>query len=295
MKLRYLKIFMTVYETLNFTKAGEKLFIAQPAISLAIKELEDFYGVKLFDRLRRQIHPTTYGHRLYQYTTRLFYLLEEMDDTMRNKENTNTLRIGSSITVGNYLLPKLIASFKTHYPNIKIQVQIINSSTIEKCILQNEIDFALMESSPLAKDIIQIPFMQDHLCTIAHPNHPLAKQKNISLERIAQEDFLLREKGSSLRKVIEGTFLSQGLHIQPLWESTSTYALVEAVQQNLGITTLSYQMIKNRYSPEQLVLLDVPDLNITRNYHIVYYQNKYINHVMADFISFCKQKGCPGC
>ncbi len=107
MTLRHLKIFMTVFETSNFTKAGEKLLMAQPAISLAIKELEDMYGVRLFERIRRNIYPTEQGKTLYQYATTLLAMYDEMNDIMRNLDEKSTIRIGSSITVSNYILPTL--------------------------------------------------------------------------------------------------------------------------------------------------------------------------------------------
>ena len=109
MTLRHLKIFMTVFETSNFTKAGEKLLMAQPAISLAIKELEDNYGVRLFERIRRNIYPTEQGKMLYQYATTLLAMYDEMNDVMRNLDEKSTIRIGSSITVSNYILPTLIS------------------------------------------------------------------------------------------------------------------------------------------------------------------------------------------
>lgn len=291
MTLRHLKIFMTVFETSNFTKAGEKLLMAQPAISLAIKELEDMYGVRLFERIRRNIYPTEQGKTLYQYATTLLAMYDEMNDIMRNLDEKSTIRIGSSITVSNYILPTLISEFKQLYPLTQTKVIIINSAILEDYLLHNQIDFALMESNPNSLDLTEIPFMQDHLCTIAHPDHPLAKQTAISLETIAKEDFLMREKGSSVREIVEGIFLTHDLHVSPLWESASTYALIGAVESNLGITTLPYHMMKYRYDESKLVRLDVPLLNITRDYNIVFYKNKYLTKPMQAFIKLCQQKG----
>lgn len=291
MSLRHFRIFITVFETLNFTKAAEKLLMSQPAVSLAIKELEEYYQAKLFDRIRRHIYPTEKGKELYQYAYRMLSMFDEMEDALKNWGHAGTLRVGSSITIGNYILPQLISDFKKSYPHIQVKVFIINSSVIEQYLIHNEIDFALMESQPISPDLHHISFMQDQLLTIAHQAHPLAKEKNIPLTTIAKENFLMREKGSSVREVVDGIFQSHQLHVTPLWESASTYALIGAVEHQLGITTLPYHMMKYRYDQKKFVILDVPELNITRNYNIVFYQNKYLSLPMQDFISLCQQKG----
>lgn len=290
MSIRHLKILIAVYENLSFTKAGKKLYIAQPAISLAIKELEEYYGIPLFERIKHSIYPTEFCEYFYKYASHILSLIDEMEDFTKDWNTNRTLRIGSSITIGNNILPSLIKSFSQLYPQTDVKVIINNSTVIESAILQNDIDFALIENEPVSEKISKIPFMQDTLCTLVNKDHPLAKQENISLQQLSNEHFLMREKGSSVRELVDSIFIAKQISIKPQWESTSTQALIKAVENNLGITTLPYQLIKHRYDSDKVLLLDIPELNIIRSYNIIYYESKFISKTAKAFFDICKQK-----
>lgn len=290
MTIRHLKIFVAVYETLSFTKAGNKLYLAQPAISLAIKELEEYYDVPLFDRIKHSIYPTEFGEKFYNYASHILSLMDEMEDFTKDWNTNRTLRIGSSITIGNNILPSLIKSFSQLYPQTNVEVIINNSTVIESAILQNEIDFALIENEPVSKKISKIPFMQDSLCTLVSIEHPLANLKNVTLNHLSNEHFLMREKGSSVRELVDSIFIANQFLVKPYWESTSTQALIRAVENNLGVTTLPYQLIKHRYDNSKVILLDIPELNIQRSYNIIYYEGKFLSKTAKAFFDLCKQK-----
>ncbi|MBM6839180.1 LysR family transcriptional regulator, partial [Clostridium saudiense] len=131
MTLRHIKIFVAVCETGSATAAGEKLFIAQPSISLAISELEDYYGVKLFDRLSKRLYITEAGKYFLEYASHIIKIFEEMETGIRNFDTQGVIRVGASITIGNYLLPKYVENFKKLHPKIEVQAIIANSDTIE--------------------------------------------------------------------------------------------------------------------------------------------------------------------
>lgn len=293
MTIKHIRIFIAVYEALSFTKAGERLHLAQPSVSLAIRELENYYQVTLFDRIKHSVYPTEHGVRLYNYGTHILSLFEEMEKSVTDWKTQSTLRIGSSITIGNSILPSLIKLFKKSCPEVEIRVIINNSSAIENDILQNRIDFALIENEPAFDKLVSSPFMTDSLCTIAHPGHSLANKKQITLKQISRECFLMREHGSSVRELVESIFLMEQISIQPAWESTSTQALINAVESNLGITTLPYQLARPRAENGSVVLLDVPLLNLKRHYNIIYYKNKYLSKTVLDFFKLCKRFGAP--
>lgn len=143
MTLRHIKIFVAVCETGSATAAGEKLFIAQPSISLAISELEDYYGVKLFDRLSKRLYITEAGKHFLEYASHIVKIFEEMETEIRNFDTQGIIRIGASITIGNYLLPKYVEKFKRLHPNMEVQAIIANSDTIEENLMKNNIDLAL--------------------------------------------------------------------------------------------------------------------------------------------------------
>jgi molybdenum-dependent DNA-binding transcriptional regulator ModE len=181
MTLRHLKIFVTVCETGSTTAAGEKLHIAQPSISLAISELEDYYGIKLFDRIAKRLYITEAGKKFLQYATHIVGLFEEMEREIKNFDATGIIRIGASITIGNYLLPGYITRFKKIHPQMDVKVIIDNSEKIQQYILSNQIDIGLIEGIVYSPYIAEHKFRDDELVMVCGNAHPFANQKQMEL------------------------------------------------------------------------------------------------------------------
>ena len=145
MTLRHLRIFVAVCETGSMTAASAQMFIAQPSISLAIAEMEEYYGVKLFDRISRKLYLTDNGRRALQYARHLIDLFDEMEQGIRDQDAVGQLRVGTSITIGTYLLPQYINRLKQVYPSVRVEAFIGNSGSIEQQILDNQIDIGVIE------------------------------------------------------------------------------------------------------------------------------------------------------
>ncbi|MDO4285914.1 MAG: LysR family transcriptional regulator [Eubacteriales bacterium] len=287
MSLRHLKIFIAVYETASFTGAGKRLRLAQPAVSLAVRELEEEYGVPLFDRVRHRIRPTAQGERLYEYALHIFTLLDEMQASVRDDEAPGDLRIGSSMTIGSEILPDLLVRYRTLRPHIRTQVTVANYHAVEEAILQNRIDFGLIETEADHPRLASLPFMEDALCAIAAPHHPLSGGHALSLEEISGEPFLARESGSSIRDLVESVFTAAQLPFHPLWESASPQAILSAAQHGFGIAVLPRRLAHDALRAGRLCELQVPALQIRRRCHIIYYQDKYVPPHMKDFFDLC--------
>ena len=257
MTLRHLKIFITVCETGSVTLAGEKLFIAQPSISLAISELENYYGVKLFDRISKRLHITEIGKQFLQYATHIIALFDEMENTMRNWDAIGTLRIGTSITIGNYLLPNFVDEFKITHPKIKINALIDNSETIENAVLKNEIDIGFIEGFAHNPFIESRHFMDDNLVLICSPDHPFAKRKTININDLKNVDFIHGISGSAGREIFDDILDLHGVKASILWQSSSTQAIVRAVSHNIGISVLPYLLIKDSLKRNEIYAVNI--------------------------------------
>lgn len=194
MTLRYMKIFVSVYEHNSITKAADVLHLAQPSVSLAIKEMEEYYGTRFFERIGRHISPTGAGNELYRYALHIIELFDEMEQKIKDWDHCGTLRIGASITIGTHILPLMLKQYQEIYPMLKITVIIKQSAAIEQLVLENKIDIALIENQPEYADIMAIPFMTDHLCAIVPVTHPLADKKWVTLEEVSAYPFLMRGK-----------------------------------------------------------------------------------------------------
>lgn len=288
MTLRHLKIFVTVCETGSTTAAGEKLHIAQPSISLAISELEDYYGIKLFDRIAKRLYITEAGKKFLQYATHIVGLFEEMEREIKNFDATGIIRIGASITIGNYLLPGYITRFKKIHPQMDVKVIIDNSEKIQQYILSNQIDIGLIEGIVYSPYIAEHKFRDDELVMVCGNAHPFANQKNVEISKLQNESFILRESGSAGREIFDSTMTSLGIKILPAWESTSTQAIIRAVQANLGISVLPYLLVKDSLNRKEISQFHIDGIRFQRSFSVIYHQNKFLTENAKDFIALCK-------
>lgn len=290
MTLRHMKIYVTVFQHCNITRAAEELHLAQPSVSLAVKELEEYYGVQLFERRGRRILPTEAGREFYGYALHIASLFDEMETRIKNWDKIGTLRIGTSITIGTHILPDLLHRFQKQFPEVRIETEINNSSIIEQRVLDNAIDIGLIENQPEHGDIHAAAFMQDELCAIVPPGHPLGRRKKVTLEQLAEAPFLMREKGSAGREILDAAFELLQKKIHPVMESVSTQAIVKGVSEGLGVAVLPYLLV--RRDIEEGVVEQVPLAEpIERNLNIIYHKSKYLTGNMNAFMELCKQYG----
>ncbi len=291
MTLRHLKIFLAVYETGSTTAAAEELLIAQPSVSVAVKELEEHYGVRVFERMAKRLYVTQAGQELYQYARHLVSLFEETEDAMKSLGTSGTLRVGSSVTIGNYFLPGYIRSFQREFPQVRVRVTVENTDTIEGLLLENGIDLGLVEGRVQSPFLVQLPYRKDRLVMICSPEHPYASYKSIVPEVLAAEDVLLREKGSAVRELFDIRMAEAGLEIEPLWESVSTRALIGAVKENMGVSVLPYYLVEEEIKRREVRAVAVERVDFDRDFSIVYHKNKYHSRAFDAFVRICSS--CP--
>lgn len=285
-----MRIFVSVFQKNSITKAAQELHLAQPSVSLAVRELEDYYGIRLFDRIGRHIAPTECGKEFYRYAVHIVSLFNEMEKKMRNWDTFGTLRIGASITIGTHILPVLIHRYQDQFPDLMIEAKVSKSASVEDEIIHNGIDLGLIETQPSHPDLRAVPFMTDSMCAITAPDHPLASVKSISLAELSRFPFLMREKGSAGRKLLDAAFSLQQITVSPRWESTSTQALVKAVAEGLGVSVLPYLIVKKdiEEGTVQQIPLNQP---IRRNLNVIYHKSKFLTDNMKSFIELCKKYG----
>lgn len=285
-----MRIFVSVFQKNSITKAAQELHLAQPSVSPAVRELEDYYGIRLFDRIGRHIAPTECGKEFYRYAVHIVSLFNEMEKKMRNWDTFGTLRIGASITIGTHILPVLIHRYQDQFPDLMIEAKVSKSASVEDEIIHNGIDLGLIETQPSHPDLRAVPFMTDSMCAITAPDHPLASVKSISLAELSRFPFLMREKGSAGRKLLDAAFSLQQITVSPRWESTSTQALVKAVAEGLGVSVLPYLIVKK--DSEEGTVRQIP-LNqpIRRNLNVIYHKSKFLTDNMKSFIELCKKYG----
>lgn len=283
MTLKHIRIFVTVYQEESITRAAEKLHMTQPATSLAIREMEEYYHTKLFERSGRGIRVTSAGTRLYPSAARLLSLYDEMDAEMKNWDTSGKLRIGSSISIGSCILPQLINRFSKKYPELELYVKVDSSDVIEQNILENHLDFALIEGSVHSEKLNSSVFLDDELVPVCSRFHPLAGAEDIELDSLKKEHFLMREPNSGTRQLADSSFALKNFQIKPAWESTSTAALINAVSIGLGISILPKRMLEKQLRMHQIASFTIRDLDLKRHYSLIYHENKFVSPTMQEF------------
>lgn len=291
MTLRHIRIFLAVCANdCNVTRAAESLYMAQPAVSAAVRELEEYYGVKLFDRISRRLYLTEAGKRFQQYASHVASLFDDMEKEMRDWEALGVLRIGASITIGSWLLPGYVKRFSEKYPGMDVRVSVEQSERLEKRLLNNELDFALMEGVVHEPGLIGEEYMEDVLLPVCGAEGPFQPWQTVSQEEFQQQRFLLRERGSGTREIFDSVTQAAGFSVRPVWESASNTALLNAASAGLGVTVLSGWLMEGPAAQGLLHPFQVEGLRFVRQFRIVYHKNKYISQAARDFMALCQEK-----
>ncbi len=289
MTIRHLKIFIAVYNERNMTMAANKLFITQPSVSQAIKELETYYGVELFERISNKLYVTESGKKVYQYAKHIMKLFDELEDGLKENASKKKLIIGANYTVGVILIHKYIKKFNSLYSNSEIKVIVNKASILKEMLRKNELDLALIEEIKNESDFIEDFFYNDRIVVVADPEHPLFQQNEVTAYDVVNEHLLLREKGAGVRNLFELKMNQIGLVIKPYWESTSTTALINAAENKIGIAVLPFELVKDHVDSGCLRELKVKDIDLSRKLIVIYHKDKFLTSAMKDFIEICHE------
>ena len=264
------------------------MHMTQPAVSLAIRELEQYYGVTLFDRIGRRLRLTEAGQRFWEYASHISALFEDMEKGMRNWDSFGLLRVGASITIGSQFLPSYVKAFYNCYPGTEVRVLVASSDELEQRILTSELDFALIEGVAHHPSILSEEYMEDHLTVICPANGYFQNGQVLTVEEFKQQKFLLREPGSGTREVFDRAAESAGFSVQPIWEAMSTTALVNAVINGLGIAVLPHRMVTGPLERGLVTAIRVEGMDFRRRFHITYHKEKFLTTSAKAFIDLCR-------
>ncbi len=289
MTIRHLRIFLTVCECGNsITKAAKKLYMTQPSVSVAIQEMEKYYGISLFDRISRRLYLTEPGRQFLEYALRISALFDDMEKGLRNWDSFGILRIGASITIGSQFMPSYVETFAAMHPQADVRVFIGASHQLEQKLLNNELDFALVERPIHEDSLVAEPYMEDSLEVISPARPPFFSGQVLTKEEFSHQRFLLREHGSGTREVFKEAVEREGLNIRPAWEGMSTTALVNAVIHGLGIAVVPRRMVSGPLEKGLVYALEVEGLEFKRCFFIVHHKDKLLTRTFQAFIDLCR-------
>jgi len=291
MTIRHLKIFITVADCGKMRKAAELLYISQPSVSQAIREIEEYYGVKLFERLSQRIYITDEGRLLLSYARHIVDSFENMESAMQGLGTRRKIRIGASVSVGTCLINDLIGELEKRIDGIDISVTVNNTSEIENMILRSSLDLAVVEGVVDNSEIVKHAVCEDELVMVCGQNHPLYDIDMVSLDMLAGQSLISRERGSIERNQFEQYLAERGITIEKKWECTNTEAIKNAVINGRGLAILSRMVVGAEVGRGSLRVLRIEDVCIKRQINLIYHKNKFISGEIQSFIDVCADFG----
>ena len=284
MKIRQIRIFKTVCDEGSITKAAEKLFISQPAVSQTINDLEKNMNIHLFDRNAGKIFLNETGKLFLAKSQILLDLYDELVENSRFLEENATLRIGSSITIANFILPKSLVEFEISSNKVPIKVSIDNAKNIENMVVNNEVDLGLIEGVIYHEELIKIPISSFKLAVVCALNHRFVNEDVVEIEALVKEKFLLREVGSAIRDVFDSALLLHDIKINPIFTSVNSQALIQAVKKGLGITVLPRILVEKEIRNNEIAEVKINNFDLLNVNHIVFDKNKHRSKSFEKFI-----------
>ncbi|MBA3902641.1 MAG: LysR family transcriptional regulator [Rhodocyclaceae bacterium] len=291
---RRLQVFHAVAKQLSFTKAAEVLFMTQPAVTFQIKQLEEHFNTRLFDRGHGKISLTPAGDMVLEYAERILGLSSELD--VRLGEMTGQiggpLLVGASTTIAEFMLPRILGEFKSQYPQVKPRLIVANSETIETRVAEHTLDIGLIESPSHQSNLQCEVCCDDELLAICSPGSPLARLKEATPQQLAEMPFISREQGSGTREVTDNYFRAAGIapdSLNLVIELGSPEAIKGVVETGIGFAIVSRASVAKEQRLGDLVAVPLkPRLN--RTLSMVYPKEKFRSRLVNTFVEFAKSK-----
>lgn len=266
MNLHHLRLFAAVVEQGGFTNAARALRLSQPAISKSLNELERQLHVSLIERGARGVKLTEAGRSLYDRARELFGVERVAERELRELRGLKrgTLRVAASTTIATYMLPPVLGRFRMRHPSVRIRVTSANTRSVLRRLLESRTDVALVEG-PISDDAVDvIPWREDELVVIAHPEHPLAVQPEVGVEHLMRETVLVREPGSGTREVAERALARHGVRLTRTMRLGGTEAIKQGVAAGLGVAIVSRAAAADQITLGRIVVVPVHGLQIRR-------------------------------
>ena len=290
--LRQLKVFETVARRLSFSRAAEELHLTQPAVSTQVKALEGHAGVPLFEQLGKKIFLTPAGTEMLRHGRAIMDQFREVEDAMAQFKGISGGRLNVAvISAGDYFFPRLLVEFAQQHIGVTLNLAVHNREQLLHQMAENLTDLAVMARPPLGLDTVNESFAPHPYVIVAPPSHPLAGMHDISLQKIVREPFVVREKGSDTWSSMEDGFGKRIAQLNIAMEIKSTETIKQAVMAGMGISFLSAHTVSQELLNGSLIVLNVKNFPLQRNWYVVHRKHKMLPPVALAFKQFLLRDG----
>jgi LysR family transcriptional regulator, low CO2-responsive transcriptional regulator len=284
--LHQLAVFEAVARHGSFTRAAEELFITQPSVSSQIKHLTQAVGLPLFEQIGKRLYLTEAGTELLATCQDIFARLNNFEMKVADLKGTKQGQLSLAvITTAKYFIPRLLGSFCQKYPGVDVSLQVTNHHQISRRMLENQDDLYIVSQPPEEIDLCSQPFLDNPLVVLAPINHPLVGQKNIPIQKLNDEPFIMREPGSGTRVAVQHLFAKQKVSVKVKLELGSNEAIKQAIAGGLGLSALSQHCLISEASNE-IAVLDVQHFPIMRRWYATYLAGKQLSVIAQTFLDY---------
>lgn len=276
MTIRHLNIFVAVADYGSMSAAAAHLYLSQPTVSQAIRELEKHYNGLLFERLGKKLYLTERGKLLLPRARELVRQFEETEELILNQGQSSTLKLGSTITVGTCLTPFLIPELQKSCPEVKVSSYVSNTREIEQKLLRSELDAGIVEGEILSSDLTVLPIVEDCLVLAVGKEHPLYERKILKVQDLNDQQFAMREQGSGTRQLFEDYAERHQISFQTVWEANSPRTLLNAVLYDRVLSVMSLRLMYHEVQHESIHVFRNENGEWNRKFKLVYHKNKFL-------------------
>ena len=281
MDIRHLRIFLDVIETGRMSGAARKNYISQPTVSQVVRELEEYYGVRLFERLAKKLFLTPAGQELATRARIVVSQFDAMDKSMREEQGRQQLRLGATRTVGYAILPGLVNDLRAR--GIDVFAYMDNTSVMERKLLLSELDAALVEGTVKSQELIVRPVMADRLVMACGRRHPFYGRETVHAQELKGMEFAMREQGSGTRELFEAFLERRGIGVKACCEAGGSDLVKRAVVENGYLAVISERLIEEG---DDLCLWEHGEWG--RYFSLIYHKDKYVDQNMEALLQWAE-------
>jgi DNA-binding transcriptional LysR family regulator len=291
MTIRHLLIFREVALLGNMSAAASRLYLSQPTVSQAIRELELHYEARLFERFPKKLVITPIGAKLLRYAEAVLKEFDQMEREMSHSAEEVPLRIGASVTVGTCVLGALIKQYEQSGSPVKnrVSVWVNNTASVEEKLLNGTLDLGIVEGKIKSTELVCRPILEDRLVLVCGNTHPFAGKQEVSVQELSGQDFILREKGSGTRELFLHDMERLGIEIHPKWICNNAGAIKQAVIEGQGLSVISFRLVEKEIREGRIFLLHQKECSWKRMFQLVYHKKKFISHQMRLLIDLVEK------
>jgi|TARA_B110000914_G_scaffold128252_1_gene111950 DNA-binding transcriptional LysR family regulator len=286
--LKQLQVFLAVASHENVSLAADELAMSQSAASTSLKGLEHRFGLRLFDRIGKRLQLNDQGNTLRSKAAALIAGATELENSLLDASDIGELKVGATLTIGNYLAIGIIAAFMKEHPTAKVNLNVQNTASIAAKVRNFELDIGLIEGELQEADLDVSYWREDELALFCAPDHPLATRNEIQDEDLLSADWIIREKGSGTRQAFDRAMTGILSNLKLRLELQHTEGIKRAVEAGLGIGCLSKITLAEAFKRGSLVPLACPHRNWTRQFYFILRRQKFLSHGVRSWMEHCK-------